>query len=97
MVAPDAATFEFVRYLERAEQADTRNDETVRDTDGMPMILGELYWEAEGQYVPANPNSMHRYLDDQAEDYGTPIDWDYDHLAGILEDYKSAEVITWMN
>lgn len=95
MIAPDHATFDFVRYMERAEKADTYSDETVRDTDGMPMILGELYWESEGQYVPANPNSMHRYLNSQAEDYGTPIDWDYDHLAAILEDFKDAEVISW--
>lgn len=84
-----------VGRLEGAEQADTRSDETVRDTDDMPMIFGELYWEVEGQYVPANSNSMHRYLDNQAEDYGTPIDWDYDNLAAILENYKDAEVISW--
>jgi len=40
--------------------------------------------------------SMHDFLDSEHEDYGDPIDYDYDNLAEILQDYKDAEVITWM-
>ena len=45
--------------------------------------------------MPTDEDSMHDFLDAEGEDYGTQIDWDYDHLATILEDFKSAEVISW--
>lgn len=95
MIAPDHATFDFVNYMNRMESEDTHEDDTVRDTDGWPMIPGETYWDAEGSYVPTEVNSMNRYLDNEVEDYGRPIDFDYDNLAEILQEFKGAEVISW--
>lgn len=95
MIAPDHATFDFYRYMNQLD-AEPVSDDSVYDTDGNPMEAGETYWDVDGSYIPTDEDSMHNYLDGQAEDYGTPIDWDYDHLAGILEEFKDAEVISWM-
>ncbi|ANN49209.1 hypothetical protein A6F53_08105 [Levilactobacillus brevis] len=94
MNVPDHATFDFVRYMNRLE-SQPETGFMVKDTNGDPMISDETYWEAEGRYVPTDEDSMHDFLDAEGEDYGTQIDWDYDHLATILEDFKSAEVISW--
>ena len=95
MIAPDHATFDFYRYMNQLD-AEPVSDNGVYDTDGNPMESGETYWDVDGSYIPTNEDSMHDYLDSQAEDYGRPINYDYDNLAGILEEFKDAEVISWM-
>ncbi|RWZ41025.1 hypothetical protein EQG69_04650 [Levilactobacillus brevis] len=94
MKVPDHATFDFVRYMNRLE-SQPETGFMVKDTNGDPMISGETYWEAEGRYVPTDEDSMHDFLDAEGEAYDSPIDWDYDNLAAILENYKDAEVISW--
>jgi hypothetical protein len=45
--------------------------------------------------VLTDEDSMRDFLDAEGEAYDSPIDWDYDNLAAILENYKDAEVISW--
>ena len=89
----DQVTYDLDVYMSH-QKGDT--PQAQLDSTGWPMQYGERYWKVEGKYVPTDEDSMHDFLDAEGEDYGAQIDWDYDHLATILEDFKGAEVISWI-
>lgn len=96
MIAPDHATFDLNNYMNRLDK-DSAEDKQTYDVDGFPLIYGEKYWTLDdGRYVMDDAASMHNFLDSEHEDYGDPIDYDYGNLEEIMEEFKSAEVITWM-
>jgi len=89
----DHVTYDLNVYMSQ-QQDDT--PQAQLDSTGWPMQYGESYWKVDGKYVPTdNADLLHDFLVREGEDYGTPIDWNYDNLAAILENYKDAEVISW--